>query len=798
MNMQFRKAFGDVKRNWLSMSAILSVLILGAAAVMATLNAREILGREIATNFSQSLAPDLAVWFDNVDVNVMQKIAALDAVAAVDARRTALLRVRAKDGSWLPLNLTVKPDFHAQQLSVVHAHDFAWPQVNDGVFIEQSGRMLLDLAPQDTLQLRTSAGDTQSATLSGYAHDPGVAPSQQDRLIYGYMSPQAAAKVGLQQGMNQLIIKLKMPVSRASKASFATQLEAFLVANRAPALRIETLSGTHPHAALMMALLRVIAVFAMLAALGSAAMANYLVGAWMRREVRQIGIMKTLGARTGHIVVQYLLVLLPALGLAIALAIPLGDALAQALVNANIESLNIDVVDWHGPTLLRWQVIVVAFAIPLFAMLWPLIRAARLTVREAIHDPGITSSSQLTKALIRYFKFPLSVCNSYALRNVFRRPWRTIVMTLALGCGGALLMTTNSMIGGFMQVIDRNLERQGHDIEIILGRAALKTEVEAIARSVGAVTIAESMRRIGVKVLAAGASADTQIHYDGDSSTLVDYPTSGSAAALFRLPLAHGRFPETKSDNEVLVTQMFIDRHLQIKLGETIALGINNRRILVRVVGVVEEIAVAAIYAPVSTYDAISLATNGENISANGVRIKSNNPDFAAVVAELDQAFLSAKLPPKRIVSHADLRDFLEEHFNVVGDVVRIVAFAVALLGAIILWATTALNIAERFRELGILRSLGATPSHIARLFFVESFTVASLSVIFALVLSSGLTLAIFKAAQRTLLHVNVPMYFSLNGFLQLGAGLVVVMLSVWVVLRWALRQTAREALTYE
>lgn len=798
MNMQFRKAVGDVKRNWLSMFSILLVLILGAAAVMAALNAREILRREIANNFAQSLAPDITVWFDQVDANLLKKMAALDGVAAVDTRRTTLVRIRAKDGSWLPLNLTVKPDFKAQQLSLVHTHDAAWAKADEGIFIEQSGRALLGFAPAESLQLRTASGDIRAATLRGFAHDPGVAPSQQDRLIYGYVTPQAASKIGLQQGMNQLIIKLKAPVSRASKASFAAQLEALLVANGTPALRIETLSGKHPHDLLMLALLRVIAVFAVLAALGSAAMANYLVSTWMRREVRQMGIMKALGARTWQIIVQYLLVLLPALGLAVALAIPLGDALTHALVTANIESLNIDISDWRVPMLLRWQAIAMVFAVPLLAMLWPVVRAARLTVREAIYDPDITPSSQLMTASVRYLKLPVSVRNSYALRNVFRRPWRSIVITLALGCGGALLMTTNSMIGGLMQVIDSNLESQGHDIEITLSRAAPKVQVEAIARSVGAVSLAESMRRIGVKVLAANSTAVARIHHDGDSAVLVDYPTAGSAAALFKLPLSQGRFPQANNENEVLVTQMFMNGHGQPKLGDTIALGIDERRILVRVVGVVEEIAVAAIYAPVTTYDAITRAIGGENSLVNGLRIKSKSLDVTAVVADLDQAFLAAKLPPRRIASRADLRESLEEHFKVVGDVVRIVALAVALLGAIILCATTALNIAERCRELGILRSLGATPSHIARLFFIESFTVASLSVLLALALSSGLTFMIFKAAQRTLLHVNVPMYFSWVGLVQVAIGLVIVMFTVWVVLRWALRQSVREALAYE
>lgn len=799
MNMQFRKAVGDVKRNWLSMTAILVVLILGAAGVMAALNAREVLSREIAKNFAQSQAPDLTVWFDEVDVNTLQKIAALDGVAAVDTRRTALMRVRAKDGTWLPLKLTVKPDFDAQKLEVIHTHKGLWSNDGDGLYIEQSGRTLLGYAVEDSLQLRTALGDIHTAKLRGYAHDQAVAPSQQDRVVYGYLTPQTAAKIGLQQGMNQLIIKLQAPVSHGSKASFATRLEKLLIADGSPALRIETLSGTHPHGLLMASLLRVMAIFAALALLGSAAMANYLVGTWMRREVRQMGIMKALGARTGQIIVQYLLVLLPALALAVVLAVPLGDVFANALVTANIESLNIDVLNWRVPASLRLQEIALAFFLPLLAMFLPLARAARLTVRQAIHDPGITSSSSLmTTILVRYLKLPLSVRNSYALRNVVRRPWRTIVITVALGCGGALLMTTNSMIGGLMQVIDRNLESQGHDIEITLSRAAPKTEVEAIARSVGAVSLAESMRRIGVKVLADGNKADARIHHDGDSTVLVDYPTTGAAAELFKLPLGQGRSPRGNTDNEVLATQMFMNGHGRLKLGDIIVLGIDGRRISVRVVGVVEEIAVAAIYAPASTYDAITRSIGGENSLVNGVRIKSKNLDFKTVVAELDRAFLAAKLPPRRIASRADLRESLEEHFKVVVDVVRIVALAVALLGAVILCATTALNIAERCRELGILRSLGATPSQIARLFFIESFAVASLSVLLALALSSGLTFAIFKAAQRTLLHVNVPMYFSWTGLLQVAAGLVIVIFTVWVVLCWTLRQSVREALSYE
>ncbi len=832
MRMQFRKAVGDVRLNWLSMGAILLVLILGAAGVMAALNTREILRREIDKSVVSAQAPDMAIWLDVVDAALLAKVVQIDGVATVDMRRTAVTRVRAKDGTWLPLSLIIKPNFSNQALGVVHLHDardVPWPKADTGIFIEQSGRALLGLTASDSLQVRTPSGEISNIAQLGLVHDPMVAPSQQERIIYGYTTPEGAAQIGQAQSMNQLLIKRKSSAVSEQRANngaeFAKRLEAILAANGTPALRIDILSTAHPHALLMTALLRVMVVFAVLSALSATALASYLISAWMRREVRQMGIMKALGARTGQIVRQYLIIVLPLVCLAIIIALPLGNVASDYLLRFNQTSLNIDITDWQVPPSLRWQQIVMLLALPLVVALVVIRRAAGLTAHAAMHDSGmqipVNAPSGSTKIAVKIFKMRngISVGGTYALRNVFRRPWRSLIMTVALGCGGALLMTTNSMYEGFLRVIDVSLENQGHDIELILSRAAPREIVEAIARRVPEVTIAEATRRRGVGVLREGESVDNIVHHDGDNAVLIDYPVAVTGEAvgaittpttLFKLPLVAGRWPYGYARNEVLVTQMFVDKFAQVRLGDTMALRINERRVMVRVVGVVEEIATSAIYAPERNYDAIvaanlatNLPTNGEanlaiNTNVNGVRIKSSATDLGPVVAALDSAFLAAKLPPRRIMSRAGFRDSLEEHFKVVGDVVRIVAMAIALLGAIILGATTALNIAERLREIGIMRSLGAAPSQIERLFFIEALAVAGLSVVFALALALVLTFMIFKAGQSTLLHVNVPMYFSLSGFLQVCFGIVIVMASVWLLMRWALRQSVREALAYE
>ena len=142
--MRRRKVAGDLRQYWLQISVITLVLTIGAAGVVAALNTRAVLKREIAASFSAARMPDIALWFDRVTPELLAKVAALDDVTAVDARRIAYTRVKAKDGTWLPMRLTVVRDFSAQQLGVVHHHSNRWPTQDGSILIEQSGQTLID------------------------------------------------------------------------------------------------------------------------------------------------------------------------------------------------------------------------------------------------------------------------------------------------------------------------------------------------------------------------------------------------------------------------------------------------------------------------------------------------------------------------------------------------------------------------------------------------------------------------------------------------------------------------------
>jgi putative ABC transport system permease protein len=180
------------------------------------------------------------------------------------------------------------------------------------------------------------------------------------------------------------------------------------------------------------------------------------------------------------------------------------------------------------------------------------------------------------------------------------------------------------------------------------------------------------------------------------------------------------------------------------------------------------------------------------------LRVKTQNGNRDSVANALDQALLDAHLAPSLIQTSGEFRKSLEEHFAVVTEVMKMIALAAALVGAISLGASVSLNVLERAREIGVIRALGATPRTVSAMFLVEGGAVAVLSAVLSFVLSILFSQALTNKASRELLHVPVPLHISGAGLIILSGGIIVVILGVWLSLWRILRISVRDALAYE
>ncbi len=789
MNTQWRKVAADFREHRLQIFLIATILVLGTAGVIAALNARAVLAREIDESYRRANGADIVLWFDKVEASFVELVRSRPNVEAVEARATAFTRVAAKSGEWFPARLMVLSDFANQTLNRVHRDHGSLPQISDGIFIEQSGASLLNVIEGESLRLRTLTGESIAVRVAGFIHDPAVAPSTQDRMIYAYVTPAVAGALGQKSDLDQLLVKLKTRERMSEVSEFADDLSAWLKTQNAAPLRVDVQSNTHPHAMLMTAMLRVLEVLAAIAFVCSATLAACVISLWMRREVRQVGIMKTLGARSGQLARQYLALVAPVIVIAVALAWPLGTVVARWVVRYHQTMLNIDVASWSVPRTLIFNELAVAIGVPLVAMALPIIRAARLSPRRAIQDPGIVAPRGPIALTSHFIKIPGNRRWSLALRNSFRRPWRLALTLLALAAGGALLLTTHNNYESLMRVIDGVLANRGHDIEIQLQSPAPAAQLEAVARSVPDAEIAEAFRRAGVNLVADDDGAVAV--REGRRMVLAGYPIG---TQLLTLPIQEGKWPAVADSDSVVINRQVQEAKPGLGVGDELTVKFRERTAKLRVAGIVEEIGGPVIYAPFPAFEMVT----GLGDASSVLRVKASRDRERLVAGALEQALLDAHLIPSLINTKAEFRASLEEHFAVVGAVMKMIALASALVGAITLIATVSLGVLERAREIGVIRALGAKPRSVTALFLFEGGAVALLSAVLSVAGGIYFARLLNGMAARQLLHVAVPLYVSRVGLEIVAGGALLVVAGVWLSVRRLLRVSVHEVLAYE
>ncbi|HEX4629462.1 MAG TPA: ABC transporter permease [Chthoniobacterales bacterium] len=787
MNTRWRKIAGDFRQHRLQICLIAVVLIAGTAGVIAALNARAVLAREIDRSYERAKGADIMLWFDRVEPGIVELVRSRPEVAAVEPRATAFTRIEGKSGEWFPMRLTVLRDFANQTVNLVHRESGDWPVKSGGILIEQSGLALLDA--RESVRIRTSTGDVATIPMNGFVHDTAVAPSTQDRMIYGYVTPDVGTALGLKPDLDQLLVKLRARGSMSEVTEFADDLSAWLKAKNVTPLRVDALNNTHPHAMLMTAMLRVLEVLAGIAFICSATLAACVISLWMRREVRQVGVMKTLGARSGQIAFQYLALVAPLVFVAVGLAFPIGTMIGRWVVKYHQAMLNIDVADPSVPLALTRKEMATALAVPLIAMVLPIFRAARMSPRRAIQDPGIIAPRGPIAITSRLIRMPGDRRWSFALRNTFRRPWRLALTLIALSAGGALLLTAHNNYESLMHVIDQALADRGHDIEVLLQRPAPAAQLEAVARAVPDVAIAEAFRRAAVNLVSDDSGAVAV--REGRRMLLCGYPVG---TQLLRLPLREGRWPAPGNATEVVINRQVVEATPGLRIGSEITVKSRERLTKVRVTGIVEEIGSPVIYAAFPAFENITALGDASAI----VRVKCRNGREHLVAGALEQALFDARLVSSQVNTKSEFRSSLDEHFAVVGGVMKMIALASALVGAITLVATVSLGVLERGREIGVIRAIGAQPRAVVAIFLVEGGAAAFLSA--ALSIAAGIFLARFLngMAERQLLHVAVPLRISPTGMAVLSGGVIAVILAVWLAVARILRLSVRDALAYE
>jgi putative ABC transport system permease protein len=791
-----RELLGQPGRTTLAVLALAT----GVFQVTALVHKYAILQPLLATMYARTNPASAVLFTDQATDEVVDLVRDVPGVAAAEARPMILARVRvpgrgaagdAAADTWMPIVLNVVRTFDDLRVDTFTRQDGAWPPAVGEILIERSAVGMTGFAIGDTLTLRSAAGDEATVRLAGTAHADGIPPAWMDHLVPAFIpwnSPLRAALAG--ESAQIRMVTADHPYEEGHIKDVAARVKAALAAGGHEVVRtgIDT-PGRHPHADQMATFLYLLGAFGALSLVLSAALVAGMAHALVSEQVRQVGIMKAIGATTRQVAGLYLGQIAILAVVALGVGVPPGLMVGRAYAGFAASVLNVDITDTPFPATALVAVLVVGVLLPLAVALGPVLRASRIPVRRALDDtlgPRPFGARRIERALtgLPWLPRPLAL----SLRTTSRRTGRLALTVGTLALGGAVFMSAINVSRAWTRAVETDFATRRFDLFVLLATPVPKTVLDPIFAADAGVVKVESWRGATPYLVGADGSTGptvTLLGIDPDSDLLAPRVIAGHWLGA--------------GEPGAVVNQTAVAKNPALHVGAPIAMRLGERTFSFPIVGIVRELDPSpVVYAPVGLVDA---ATGQDPGVVRSVRVVTREHDDAAQRAaaeRLETALRAAGVEVAGITRSLDHKKAILDHLVIVMLVLTMAAGIVVLVGAIGLTSALTLGVVQRTREIGILGAIGASSRVIASYIWYESLIIAGLSWFLSVLLAAPASLLLESVTGR--IFFKAPLDFAVS----IGAALVWLALIAVIATfssvypaRRAARLTVREALTY-
>jgi len=500
----------------------------------------------------------------------------------------------------------------------------------------------------------------------------------------------------------------------------------------------------------------------------------------VREQTREIGVIKAVGGTKRAIVRSYLTTaaLLGGLGTVVGLAA--GIPLSNLLVGFTGRQFSGIEAGFGIPLWVLALSVFVGIGGTMLAALPAIRRATRVPVREALVDHGLggTFGTSAIDTALRRSSF-LPRLSRLGIRNAARRKGRSVSTALQIGFAVGTFLGFLALGITVMDLSASTFDGEGGDIIVWLQADAS----DALA-AVPEIDVASPVVYGGV-----GIGGDTyQLQGQGPGST------------YFHRDLKDGRWfteAEEAQAERVGVVGPALAKVEGVKVGDTIDVETTIGLATIEVIGI-DTLMVddgKVLFMPLST--AIEL-TEDEVPEAYFIVADNNEQAFVDRTAtKIGGALRSARIGADIETRYIEREAELSQNRLILGILI-ILGFPVIAIGMIGLVNTMTMNVIERTREIGIMRSIGARARHIRKMIRAEALLVALLGWLAAIPLGYGIARVLVELLSSSF-DVAFATRFPMWPLpIALVATLLIAALVVLLPVRRAVRLRPGVALRYE
>jgi putative ABC transport system permease protein len=509
------------------------------------------------------------------------------------------------------------------------------------------------------------------------------------------------------------------------------------------------------------------------------------MSAVMLQQIPQIGILKSLGARIHQTMALYFQEVLLFGVLALLFAVPMGLVGAYFLADGVASGMNFNVEHFRLPTLTLLLQAFSALLAPVLASLFPIISGSLITIREAISNYNPESAVRVGRFHL-FGDLPQLV--NLSTRNTFRRKGRLALTFVALLLAGSMFIAIIGIRQSMRNAVKEIQGDMNYDVGVDFIRPYSVNKIKAEALNVKGVTAAEAW------------SVDNgRLVFDDDhlSGSIILYGIP-SGTTMAQPGVIQGAWLSGKITRGIFVNADFLDLSPSLKVGSVVTLNIAGREQDWTILGSGGRgfIPIAYVF-----YDDLASQT-GLNGLANRLVVQTgqSSPAFQSTMqSDMLARFDTVNFDILGSQTTTEVKETSAAQMDVLIILLLAMVVLISIVGGLGLAITMSLNVIERTREIGILRSLGAQNGVVRRVVVMEGLVIGSISWTLSIPCSIPLAIWIGNSLGNSLLARPLDYIFSIPAVLAwLGLMLAISTIASLIPAQSAAKLTIRDALVYE
>jgi putative ABC transport system permease protein len=717
-----KKAVKDVTRRKLRSALTILGIAIGVMGLAAIGVASDQLTTSIQYSTDAAARPDIELFTSAANPALASELATQPGVAGVEERGYQPARWAIPSGHF-PISMVGVADFNAMQFDKFELAEGQLPGPGQ-VLLESSDRAIAPAKVGDTVTIDVR-GAPVPLTVSGLVRTRGLPTATFVGRATAYMREADLAALFQSTGANDFLIRAQSGATGqdALKAT-ARQLIAVLEAHGVTVLGTTIGQSDGGISQVTGGIFGVMGALSIVALVLSIFLLLSTITTLIAEQVPIIGTMKAVGARRGQVMRSYLLsvMLYGLIGTAVGLALGVGVGYALLLWMSDL--LTVDLGPLSVSPALLLEGVVVGVGIPLIAAVVPILLGTRISVRQALSGYGLDGARQRAGAwarmAARIFGFvPQTV--QLGVRSLFRKRTRAALTLLALAVSGTAFLAMQTTAYSFNSLLGQLFGQYRADVFVGLSQPVPYSQIQPVVAGVPGVAQIERLEQHSVQTTW-GAGLLTGVETDPQ---------------LYHKQVVSGRWFADGEQNVVLITEDGA-RKSGLNVGDTITFHDDLYTATWTIIGIAHDgnsaSGMGVMLVPLAQLNAFQHRP-ADYASALMVKaMSSNQADIDALATSLDST-LSLDGFQANITTAKQEIDRNQSQFQLLYILLYSVVGIVALVGAIGLFNALAMSVLERRREIGILRSMGATSRRVAQVFWTEGVTLGVIAWLMAIAL---------------------------------------------------------------